>query len=203
MGGDAADPDLVERGADGAGDMRAMATLVDVRRVLAGLVRILLAGTVDHRVVDGEVAAELAVEVRCDIGVIRLDPGVDDAHEHVMRALLIAVRAGEVGVDHGHVPLDGGERVHGWVQRRAHRPRPAGVRVSVEVGQVSLEAVGRRTSDGAVGRDTVDRAGAGYRGAEVTGLRADRRESDSVVLAYHSAAGLANRGARARSSSVS
>src|SRR5215207_4392251 len=59
--GDAPDSDLVERRPDGAGDMGSMTTLVDVRRVLAGLVRILLARTVDDGVVNGEVAAELAV----------------------------------------------------------------------------------------------------------------------------------------------
>jgi hypothetical protein len=57
----AADPDLVERGPDGVGDVGPVATLVDVRRILAGLVWILLARPVDEGVVNGEVAAELAV----------------------------------------------------------------------------------------------------------------------------------------------
>jgi len=66
--GDPADSDLVERSADRAGDVSAMAALVDVGRVLAGLVGILLARAVDKWVVDREVATELPIEVRRDIG---------------------------------------------------------------------------------------------------------------------------------------
>ena len=38
----------------------------------------------------GEVAAQLAVEVRCDVGVGAVDAGVDDADEHVLAPALLA-----------------------------------------------------------------------------------------------------------------
>jgi hypothetical protein len=42
----------------------------------------MLAGSVDEPDVGGEVAAQLAVEVRLDVGVAAVDAGVDDAYRH-------------------------------------------------------------------------------------------------------------------------
>ena len=111
--GDAADALAVERRADRRGDVRAVAVLVDVGRVLTRLVGLLRAGPVDRRVVDGEVARQRRVEVRRDVGVRAVDAGVDDADAHGVRALLDGVGAVGRGAHHAHVPLLVGERLAG------------------------------------------------------------------------------------------
>ena len=67
------------------------------------------------RDVGGEVPAELAVEVRRDVGVRPVDTGVDDPDEHLLVAALDAVRAVGGRVDLLHVPLQIGE----WLGFRA------------------------------------------------------------------------------------
>jgi hypothetical protein len=101
-GGDAGRPEPVQGRPDQPGDVGAVDIVVLVSRVDAGRV---LAGPVDQRDVGGEVAAEGAVEVGLDVGVVAVDAGVDDPHHHPVAALVDPVGAARGGVDHPHVPL--------------------------------------------------------------------------------------------------
>lgn len=92
--------------------MGAVAVVVHVHGVLAAgrLARaverlaVLVLGLVGD-----EVAAELAVEVGGDVGVLAVHAGVDDADEDLAGAGGLGV--GAVGADHAHVPLAAGERL--------------------------------------------------------------------------------------------
>ncbi len=84
-------------------DMGAVAALVYVGRVSATPVGLVLARSVDERDVDGEVAAQVSVEVRGDVWMAGIETGVDDADEHTVVAALSRVRCRRV--DHVHVPL--------------------------------------------------------------------------------------------------
>ena len=59
--------------------MRSVAVLVHVRRVVAGAVRLVGAGAVDERDVDGEVAAQRRVEVGRDVCMGAVDARVEHA----------------------------------------------------------------------------------------------------------------------------
>src|SRR5690606_14167018 len=111
-GGDAGDAQVVDGRGDGAGDVGAVAVVVDVGGVFAvgGLARSveLLAIGVFGDVGD-EVAAETAVEVGGDVGVVAVDAGVDDADQDAFVARLLLVGPVGGGADHAHVPLKVGE----------------------------------------------------------------------------------------------
>ena len=100
----------------------------------------------------GEVAAQLAVEVRRDVRVGAVDAGVDDADPHAL-ALLVALRAGGGGADLLHVPLEVGERlragagVRGAAVRRGVR-RDA--RLDVGLRRVELLDVDPGAASGAL-----------------------------------------------------
>ena len=80
--------EAVERRADRAGDMRAVAVLVHVRRVVAGAIRLVGAGAVHERDVDGEVAAQRRVEVGRDVRMGAVDARVEHADADPAVALL-------------------------------------------------------------------------------------------------------------------
>src|SRR4029453_5338132 len=65
----------------------------------------------DERDVGRKVPAQLPVEVRSDVGVVPVDPGVDDADQDLPGATFLLVRAVGGRVDHLHVPLQTGERL--------------------------------------------------------------------------------------------
>ena len=56
-------------------------------------------------VVDGEVAAQEAVEVRRDVGVVAVDARVHDPDADGVAALIVRVGARRRGADELHVPL--------------------------------------------------------------------------------------------------
>ena len=143
---DTGDAEPVDRRTDRGRDVRAVTVLVDVRRVVAGVVGFVLARAVDLDAVrvegdvDGEVPAQLEREVRLDVGVVTVDAGVDDADERALVTLLDLVRTVDRRVHLLHVPLQIGERLgvgrlpdrgagrHSWWLRhrgRPSRPRPA------------------------------------------------------------------------------
>ena len=69
---------------DGAGDVRAVAVLVDVGGSVHESSGLVFARPVDERDVGREVPAQRAVEVRRDVRVLAVDAGVDDADEHAL-----------------------------------------------------------------------------------------------------------------------
>jgi hypothetical protein len=109
--GDAGHPDAVERRADRAGHVRAVAVVVLIDGVDAA--RVLARAVVDTRlgVVDREVAAQEAVEVRRDVGVLAVDARVHDPDADGVAALIVRVGARRRGADELHVPLQARERV--------------------------------------------------------------------------------------------
>ena len=109
--GDAGHPDAVERRADRAGHVRAVAVVVLVVGVDAA--RVLARAVVDARlgVVDREVAAQEAVEVRRDVRVLAVDARVHDPDADGVAALIVGVGARRRGADELHVPLQPGERI--------------------------------------------------------------------------------------------
>ena len=89
---DAGDAEAVGSGADGAGDVRAVAAVVVVVRVdaTAELTRAVEHATVGVvRDVDREVARELVVEVRRDVRVRAVHTGVENADVHALVAGLL------------------------------------------------------------------------------------------------------------------
>src|SRR5690606_24996808 len=163
VGGDAGDADPVDRGGDGAGHVGAVAVVVPVDGVLAGGD---LAGSVEVLAlvvlgaVGDEVTAELAVEVGRDVGVVAVDPGVDDADGAVAFAGLLLV--GHVRADHPHVPLAAGERVAlPRLEGGGVGEGPRGGPGDAAAGGAADGPVGGDADDGGVLADGLGEAGAG------------------------------------------
>jgi hypothetical protein len=104
-GRDAGRAQPVEGGRHQAGHVGAVPVLVHVRRVVARLVRLVLAGAVDQRDVGGEVPAQPPVEVGPDVRVRSVNASVHDPDHDPTAALVDPVGAARGGVDHPHVPL--------------------------------------------------------------------------------------------------
>src|SRR5690606_21520133 len=158
-----------------AGDVGAVAVVVDVGGVFAvgGLARSveLLAIGVFGDVGD-EVAAETAVEVGGDVGVVAVDAGVDDADQDAFVARLLLVGPVGGGADHAHVPLKvgegfgaGGAAGGGVVQGVLVDGRSGGA-VAGGGGGADL-AVGGGADDGVGGGERFEEGVAGAAGDEV------------------------------------
>ena len=91
--------------------MRTVTVLVDVCGIVARLIGLVLARTVDLGNVDGEVTAQLAIEVGGDVGMAAIDTGVDHTNEDIATSGLLVVRAIRRRIHHLHVPLQVGERL--------------------------------------------------------------------------------------------
>ena len=117
---DAGHAEAVQRSGDGAGDVGAVTVLVCVGRIGARLVRLLVALAVHERDVRGEVAAQVRVEVRRDVGMRPVDAGVHDPDEDSLVPALSRVGPVGGGVDHLHVPLPLGEGLNALLGLR-HR----------------------------------------------------------------------------------
>ncbi len=160
VGGHAGRADAVVVGGDDAGDVGAVTALVDVGRVDAGRD---LARPVDARDVHREVARQLGVEVGGEVGMGRVDAGVDDADGDA-GAGGAAVGVGDVHLR--HVPLAVGERLG--------PPGAPAVRAPGGARAVGGALVGRRPLlDVAVLltlADGADRVVAGHGGHGVGGL---------------------------------
>jgi hypothetical protein len=136
-------------------------------------------------------AAEPAVEVVSEIGVVAVDAGVDDAHQHPAAPLVDPVGAARGGVDHPHVPLLVGERL-----LVGHAPGARGA--ALDGGPLGGGQVLHLVLDAAAARDPADGtvAGRAHQGALAGGVAHEGRvagpdggHADPGVLFQDGAAG--------------
>ena len=197
LGCDAGDAEAVDRRADRAGDVGAVAVVVLVGRVDAGRV---LARSVDVGVVDDEVAAQAPVEVGRDVGVAAVDAGVDDADQHP------AGCPGPWRTSRWPWRRSAACPTAGWPAARgpARPPRTGrGRRVRLTAGALACLAFGRqpldvpgvracrvrRGTDDAVAGRSLDQPG-GIDSRREGGIGAGyERETDLGVLLHHASAG--------------